>query len=197
VTDSSAEIAAAEPPVEHRIEANGLVHHAVEWNGGGETVVLCHGFLDLAWSFERVARALAVRGYRAVAFDWRGHGETEWVGRGGYYHFADYALDLHCLLPQLSREPVHLVGHSMGGTACAYYAGTSAPHIRSVSLLEGLGPPDMPPADAPARFDAFLRGVPEARAKTPRIMATLDEAACEVRIDRSRSSSCATSRSTP
>jgi pimeloyl-ACP methyl ester carboxylesterase len=167
--------------IERTVEANGLAHHVIEWDGGGETVVLCHGFLDLAWSFAALAQALADRGLRVLAFDWRGHGETEWVGRGGYYHFPDYVLDLHCLLRALELDRVHLVGHSMGGTACAYYAGTEPERLSSLALLEGLGPPDMAAADAPKRFAAFVRGAAEARAKSARVMTSIDEAAERLR----------------
>ena len=112
-------------PVERFVRANGLRHHTLSWNDDAEvTVVLCHGFLDHAWSFHHVAQSLAEAGLRAVAFSWRGHGETEHVGAGGYYHFPDYVLDLHELMPMLASGDVHLVGHSMGGTAASLYAAT-------------------------------------------------------------------------
>jgi pimeloyl-ACP methyl ester carboxylesterase len=140
-------------PREHRVAANGLEHRVLVWNErGGPTVVLCHGYLDHAYSFDGVARALAASGLRAVAFDWRGHGGTDRVGPGGYYHFADYVLDLHALMPALTSRPqgeaprgerseVHLVGHSMGGTAAALYAATHPGTLRTLTLVEGLGPP--------------------------------------------------------
>ena len=82
-------------PRERFVPANGLRHHVVEWGEpDAPTVLLAHGFLDLAWSFRDVAQRLAERGFRCVAWDWRGHGESEHIGAGGYYHFADYVLDL-------------------------------------------------------------------------------------------------------
>lgn len=124
------------------MKVNDLSHHVLAWNDeASPTVVLCHGFLDLAWSFDAIARKLAAEGLRVVAFDWRGHGETEHVGAGGYYHFADYVLDLHELMPLLSAGEVHLVGHSMGGTAAALYAATHPKVPRTLTLIEGLGPP--------------------------------------------------------
>ena len=100
---------------------------------GGETILLCHGFLDCAASFARVATALAERGHRAIAFDWRGHGKTDWVGAGGYYHFPDYALDLYELTAALELERYHLVGHSMGGTATTLFAGSRPAGLRSLT----------------------------------------------------------------
>lgn len=135
-------MASVSEPIERRLKVNGLGHHVLTWNdGGAPTVVLCHGFLDLAWSFDALARRLAATGLRVVAFDWRGHGETDHVGAGGYYHFADYVLDLHELMPLLASGEVHLVGHSMGGTAAAMYAGAHPKIPRTLTLIEGLGPP--------------------------------------------------------
>lgn len=168
-------------PVERRVRANGLRHRALCWNDeGAETVFLCHGFLDHAWSFERVARRLAAAGLRAVAFDWRGHGETEHVGRGGYYHFFDYVLDLHELLPLLSSGPVHLVGHSMGGTAVSLYAGTHPKVPRTVTLVEGLGPPSYG-GDPVDKASAWLDSMDRFRRKAPRPMKDLAEAVKRLR----------------
>lgn len=137
---------------EKTLQASGLSHHVVEWGSGPETIVLCHGFLDFAWSWRWVAEQLADAGFRVVAFDWRGHGESEWIGPGGYYHFPDYVRDLAALLPQFATSDVHLVGHSMGGTACALYAGAIGKHIQSLTLIEGWGMEDGLAQQAPERL---------------------------------------------
>lgn len=162
-------------PVERRVRANGLSHHVLTWNDGGSpTVVLCHGFLDLAWSFAPLAEQLVLAGLRVVAFDWRGHGETEHVGSGGYYHFPDYVLDLHELMPSLSSGEVHLVGHSMGGTAAALYAGTHPRVLRTLTLVEGLGPPAYrgEPVD---KMSAWLDSIDRLRRRVPVPMRDLSE----------------------
>lgn len=170
-------------PVESRVRANGIDHHVIAWEGGDRgTVVLCHGFLDIAWSWDRVARRLAAEGFRAVAFDWRGHGESSWVGEGGYYHFPDYILDLDELLPRLDPGRVHLVGHSMGGTACSMYAGTTCERLRTLSLVEGIGPLAHPLDVVPDRFGAFLRTVRNVRSRPPRVMRDVDEAFARMRV---------------
>ena len=146
-------------PSEHFVDANGIRHHVLEWlppagvAPRGETVLLCHGFLDFAYSYVLVAVPLAALGYRVLAFDWRGHGESSWVGAAGYYHFPDYVQDLDRLLPQIvaDDQPLHLVGHSMGATACAMFAGVRSERLRSLSLLEGLAPPSAPLGSAPDR----------------------------------------------
>ena len=164
------------------MQANGLRHHVLVWNDGDRpTVVLCHGFLDLAWSFAEVAEALAAAGLRVVAFDWRGHGETQRVGAGGYYHFADYVLDLHELMPLLTAGEVHLVGHSMGGTASAYYAASHPKVPRSLTLVEGLGPPSHA-GEAPDELIAWLESMDRFRSKAPRPLADLADAVRRMRV---------------
>ncbi len=153
---------------EQKVEANGIVHHVIRWGAGPVDVVCCHGFLDVGWSFDAVARELVEAGHSVASFDWRGHGQSEWIGRGGYYHFPDYVLDLDELLPQLSDQPVNLVGHSMGGSVCAMYAAARPEKLRSLTLIEGLGPPELEPRDPATRLRAWLDGVAKVRAKTPR-----------------------------
>jgi len=155
---------------EQKLVANGLAHHVIRWGDRPVDVVCCHGFLDVGWSFDAVARDLVTAGHGVASFDWRGHGQTEWTGAGGYYHFADYVLDLEELLPQLSDQPIHLVGHSMGGSACVMYAAARPEKVRSLVLVEGLGPPEMPPRDPATRLRAWLDGVATVRSKDRRSM---------------------------
>lgn len=170
---------------ESEVVANGLRHHVVEWPADGPTVLLAHGFLDLAWSWRWVAEILQGHGLRCVAWDWRGHGETEHIGAGGYYHFPDYVLDLEELLPQLVREDerAHLVGHSMGGTVATMFAGLRSHRLTSLSLVEGLGPPAMGFDQTPFRFDAWLGGVRKQRERTkPASVMSVEDALRRMRV---------------
>jgi pimeloyl-ACP methyl ester carboxylesterase len=169
-------------PREHIVEANGLRHHVLEWGvaHADTTVVLLHGFLDLAWSFERVALKLAPT-YHVIAPDFRGHGDTEWIGRGGYYYFPDYTADLARLLPAFTRARVFLVGHSMGGTVATYYTGSFPERVHKLALLEGIGLPETPAEEAPERMLKHLETVDEVRAKKPRPVESLAAAAARLR----------------
>ena len=173
-------------PNETRVVSNGLTHQVLTWQpttgSPSSTFVLCHGFLDLAWSWQGVAQRLTEAGHRVVAFSWRGHGETERVGPGGYYHFPDYILDLEGLLPQFAEEPVHLVGHSMGGNVCCYFAGMRSELLKTLTVIEGIGPLDTPPEVAVDKFEAWLRTVDRIRKREPKTMANLDEALRRLRV---------------
>lgn len=161
-------------PRTHTIEANGLRHNVLEWDGPGAdtTVVLLHGFLDLSWSFEHVAVRLAPR-HHVIAPDFRGHGDTEWIGRGGYYYFPDYTADLARLLPPLTRGRVYLVGHSMGGVVATQYTGTFPDRVQKLALLEGTGPPGGKIENAPEQMAKHVQSVDEARAKSIRPLPSL------------------------
>lgn len=161
--------------------ANSLRHHVLVWNDEAETtLVCCHGFLDQAWGFRDFAEALVRGGLRVVAFDWRGHGQTEHVGAGGYYHFPDYILDLHDLLPLLASGPVHLFGHSMGGTVAAMYAATHPGVARTLTLVEGLGPPSYG-GEAPDKLRGWLDSMDRARRRGAHPMEDLADAVTRMR----------------
>lgn len=170
---------------ESRVIANGLGHHVIEWAPNGpapDATVLClHGFLDVGWSFRQVAERLVARGHRVVAFDWRGHGESDWIGAGGYYHFMDYVADLADLVEILVPGPLHLVGHSMGGTVASLYAGAFPDRVDRLVLLEGLGPP-APREEPPARTAAWVEAVRRVRERPPRVFPSLEAALERMRV---------------
>src|ERR1700732_4037254 len=58
------------------VNTNGIKMHLVE-AGQGFPVVMCHGFPELWYSWRHQIRALADAGFRAIAPDQRGYGETE------------------------------------------------------------------------------------------------------------------------
>ena len=142
-------------PRNHFISANRLRHHLVEWGETGPVVLLLHGFLEHAHAWDFVAPSLADAGYHVLALDWRGHGDSDWVGPGGYYHFADYAADLAFLIRELGGT-ASLVGHSMGASAALLYAGTEPERIQALALVEGLGPPGSGFDEAPGRFAGWI-----------------------------------------
>lgn len=166
-------------PRHHFVEANRLRHHVVEWPGDGPPLLLCHGFLEHARVWDFVAPHLVAAGFRPFALDWRGHGDSEWIGRGGYYHFADYVADLDGILRWLG-ERAAIVAHSMGASAALLYAGTRPERVDALVLVDSTGPPDVDPATAPDRYRTWLADLDRV-ATRERPSVTLEEATTRLR----------------
>lgn len=138
-----------------------------------------HGFTDLGAGWCEVAPTLAPHG-QVIAPDLRGHGDSDWIGPGGYYHFMDYVADLDDVIRQRAAGRIILVGHSMGGSVCGYYAGVRPDRIAALVLVEGLGPPDMMGGEGPTRTAAWIDGWRTARTKL-KTMASLDDAVARLK----------------
>ena len=145
----------ATPPRDGWVTANRLRLHLLEWGANGPPVLLLHGFLEHAHAWERAAPRLAAAGFHVFALDFRGHGDSAWVGPGGYYHFADYAADLAGVVRALGGRAA-LVGHSMGASAALTYAGSEPERVTALVCVDGIGPPDMPVEPAPERFQRWI-----------------------------------------
>lgn len=175
----------APAPAERTLSlATGIDCHILEWGADrpelDHTVVLLHGFLDLAWGWDETVDAGLSERFHVVAPDLRGHGDSSWVGAGGYYHFADYLADLDDLVRQVARGRLSLVGHSMGGSVAAYFAGSFPERVHRAALLEGLGPPDMRDA-LPDRTRAWVDAWHRHRGRPSRAYATVADAAARLR----------------
>jgi len=139
-------------------------------------VLLIHGYMDAGATWDLVAPTLADAGFHVVALDLRGYGDSERVGRTGYYHFPDYILDVAEFLDATNApEKISVVAHSMGGVVATLFCGARPERVGSLVLVEGLGPPDSPPEVAPQRMGDFLRTVQKSRSETERPM-TMEEA---------------------
>lgn len=152
-------------PRDKIIDCLGLPIHYLEWGEpGGEPLVLVHGFLDLAYSWQPLAAQLEARTDHPlwiIAPDCRGHGDSGWIGAGGYYHFPDYILDLDCVIRAAGVTRCKLIGHSMGGTISFEYAGTFPHRVSKLVLIEGVGPVGMNFPDAPPRMANWITEVHE------------------------------------
>lgn len=160
----------------------GLTYNVLEWGAatpGDLTFVLLHGFADLGAMWSDVAERLAPHGH-VIAPDLRGHGDSDWIGPGGYYHFMDYLADVDDVIGKLARARAVLVGHSMGGSISAYYAGMRPDRLTALALLEGIGLPDMSSLDGPSRTAGWIEAWRTARAKV-RPMASIEEAMSRLR----------------
>jgi len=140
------------------IPVRGLQCHVRVWGepqAGQPPLVLVHGWMDVAASFQFVVDALNADHF-VIAPDWRGFGLTASGGTDSFW-YPDYLADLDALLDHFSPDqPVNLVGHSMGGNIAMLYAGVRPQRIQRLINLEGFGLPDTQPDQAPARLTRWL-----------------------------------------
>lgn len=140
-----------------------------EWGDpDGRPVVLSHGAYDHGRMWDDFAPRLAERGYRVLAPDLRGHGDS---GHNASVQFwMASALDLALLARRLD-PPIGWIGHSYGSRKSLYVAGMWPELARWVVSIDGLGPPassfvDKDPAEA-AR--TALDGAVRALTSGPRV----------------------------
>jgi len=125
----------------HRhIDSNGIRMHVVE-AGSGFPVVLCHGFPELWYSWRHQMRALADAGFRAIAPDQRGYGETDAPPAVEAYTIHHLVGDLTGLLDALGIEQAAIVGHDWGGLL-VWQAALLAAH--RVAAVVGVNTPYFP-----------------------------------------------------
>ncbi|WP_156680547.1 alpha/beta fold hydrolase [Sphingomonas profundi] len=154
--------------------------HYLDWgNPGAPTLVLVHGGLDHARSWDWTARALR-RDWHVIAPDLRGHGDSAWSPDGAYL-MPYYACDLAQLIDQLGDGPVTIVGHSLGGAIALRYAALYPERVVKLVVIEGLGyAPDEALRQAARPIDARWREwMAERRAlsgRTPRRYGDVEEA---------------------
>jgi pimeloyl-ACP methyl ester carboxylesterase len=125
---------------------DGGVVHADVYGGGSRAVVLAHGGRFTKESWERQATALAEAGFRVLAFDFRGRGQS----RGGpRSQGGDDGIQLDVLaavrhLRDAGAQSVSVVGASFGGWAAAQAAVEAAPGEIDRLVLLAHSPIDHP-----------------------------------------------------
>lgn len=87
----------------------------------GRTVLLLHGAGQTRHAWGAAAASLAARGWRAVALDQRGHGDSDWA-KDRFYRIDHFAADLRAVSQALGGPP-SVVGASLGGLAAMLGAG--------------------------------------------------------------------------
>lgn len=92
-------------------------------SGEGPPIVQLHGLTAGRRYVTHGSKLLSRRGFEQVAYDARGHGESDPAGEGEGYSYAELSADLGALLDQLFPEQrVVLAGHSMGAHTLTAYA---------------------------------------------------------------------------
>ncbi|WP_104168204.1 alpha/beta fold hydrolase [Arthrobacter sp. SX1312] len=141
----------------------------------GPPVLLSHGWPLNSDAWEATAHFLATKGYRAIAHDRRGHGNSTQTWHGN--EMDTYADDLAALLNTLDVRGVTLIGHSTGGGEITRYVGRhGSDRIARVILVSAVPPlmvrTDDNPGGLPIEtFDAIRAGEASNRSQLYRDLA--------------------------
>jgi non-heme chloroperoxidase len=110
-----------------------------EDHGTGQPVVLIHGYPLNGRSWERQERVLLAAGYRVIAYDRRGFGQSAKPAAG--FDYDTFAADLNALLEHLDLTGAVLGGFSMGTGEVTRYLGRYGSSRVAKAVLIGVIPP--------------------------------------------------------
>ena len=127
----------------HHARINGLNMHYVE-QGSGLPVVLCHGFPHIWFSWHRQIAALAAAGYRVIAPDMRGMGQTGAPAEVAAYGVDSVTADLTGLLDHLGIERAVFAGLDFGAFAIQDLALRQPDRVIALIVLENPTAPHNP-----------------------------------------------------
>ena len=146
--------AAAPGPI--RVDRGGLTLEGSD-SGDGPLLLALHGLTATRRYVFHGSRTLERSGYRVIAYDARGHGESDPAPNPGDYRYADYADDVVAVLDAAGTDRAVLVGHSMG-TASAVRVALLHPD-RVAALVLGAPAHLGRPSHNLARWDALAHGL--------------------------------------
>lgn len=132
----------------------------------GHLVILLHGGGQTRHSWGGTGETLGRAGYYAVAFDARGHGDSDW-SKEGLYGQDLMVKDLQCVIAALGAGRPVLIGASMGGGTSLVAAGEHQVDANALILVDIAPRVEM---DGVAKVQAFM-------AQSPEGFANLDEVA--------------------
>jgi pimeloyl-ACP methyl ester carboxylesterase len=116
------------------VRVNGLTFHYIE-RGRGTPVLLVHGTLEDYRTWDGQLEAFS-KGYQLISYSRRYHYPNEWIKDSTDFSIAIHARDLAALIKALDLPPVHLIGHSYGGSIAFLVARDHPEVIRSLTLAE-------------------------------------------------------------
>jgi pimeloyl-ACP methyl ester carboxylesterase len=153
----------------HKITANGLVH-AIRDSGeeGAPPAVLLHGFPDSSAVWNKITPLLVDGGFRVLAPDLRGFGDTDMAERIADYNIQTGAvIDIIAIMDTIGVARAHLVGHDFGAPVAWALAAQRPERFATLAALS-VGHPR-----------AFLKGGPEQRRRSVYILVHQLRGVCE------------------
>lgn len=127
------------PSRREEVVVRGVRYSIRKWGrDGARPMVFLHGTQDSSITFQFMVERLA-GDWNIIAPDWRGHGHSQWVMQGYWFH--EFVADLDALMDILfPQAAVPMVGHSLGGNIASVYAGLAPERVSHLISLDGFGP---------------------------------------------------------
>ena len=111
--------------------------------GEGPPVILIHGMAASLQDWDAYLPSLVSRGYRAIALDLPGHGESSKPEDAREYHVDALYESMRDWIEGLDLEsPPLLVGHSLGGYLSLAYARRHPDRVRGLALIDPFYSPE-------------------------------------------------------
>jgi len=127
---------AVAPARQYMIDVGGLGLAVHEWgDAAGQPLFLVHGGFDFARTYEVFAPKLAAAGWRVVAWDQRGHGDSDHAALYGWD--ADIR-DAMAVMDAITQRPAPVIGHSKGGSLMIQLADAQPYRFSHLVNLDGL-----------------------------------------------------------
>src|SRR5215831_9071330 len=147
-----------------KFQIHGLSQRCYFWGSPkNPKLVLLHGWLDTGAGFEFLCRTLQ-RHFYCIAPDMRGYGKSGHSRNPLGYFFYEYVADLHALLERLSpKQPLRLLGHSLGGIVASVFAGAFPERLSHLVNVEGYLIPPRSPEVAPDRARTWIESLGQKR----------------------------------
>jgi pimeloyl-ACP methyl ester carboxylesterase len=143
-------------PESVRVQAGALDLHCLVWGRAGDpTAILVHGNGAHAHWWDPLVATL-VPGWRLVAVDLRGHGESAWPEPPSY-RIDGLGADLDAVVAQCAPGRVVLVGHSMGARLALWWTAHHREAVRGLAILDSRLEPIRPELAARHRGNASAR----------------------------------------
>ena len=123
-------------PTMIKAKGDGVQINLATWPGNAGPILCVHGITANCRCWDVLAEAL-IPDYRVIAMDLRGRGQSEKPPTG---YSLDYHLrDINCLLNDLQRERVVIMGHSLGAFIALAFAAQYPERTDRLILVDGAG----------------------------------------------------------
>ena len=113
----------------------------VEWGDpDAARVALCvHGLSRQGRDFDRLAAALADRGWRVVCPDLPGRGRSDWLANPEDYNLPQYVMDMTVVIAAIGAAEIDWIGTSLGGLVGMVVAGQQRSPVPRL-VINDVGP---------------------------------------------------------